>query len=285
MNQLATIPELIPSRIEAVEAKLLGLEQLDCPVTHRFGGGVYIREVKLSSGMLAIGHHHKTSHMNVMLTGRATFLLPDGTTEEFIAPRVSLWPPGRKIAIVHEDMIWQNIFPTNQTDPGKLEEELLEKSDAFLNDQRERQRIECFQREMDRQDFQRAIAELGFREEEVRRISENTSDLAPLPDAVDSPVIIARSNIQGQGVIATRNIAAGQLIGFARTGNLRTPLGRYCNHAAKPNARMIDCDDKIALVALCDIAGSRGGQPGEEITVDYRQVAQINLPKEQLCQP
>jgi len=284
MNELATIPELLPERIEAIEAKLLGLEQMNCPVTHHFGGGICIREVTLPAGMLAIGHHHKTAHMNFMVRGRATFLLPNGATEEYVAPRVSLWPPGRKIAIIHEDMIWQNIFPTTETDPVKLENELLEKSDSFLNDQRQRGAIEHFQREVDRQDFHKAIAELHFSEIEVRRISEDESDLIPFPQ-VEQPVVVSPSPIEGQGLFATRNFEIGDAIAPARFLNQRTPAGRFTNHSATPNARMVDTGDMVFLMAVRPISGYRGGQPGEEITVDYRESAKISMNKEELCQP
>jgi len=284
MTELATIPELSPIRIEQIEAKLLGIEQAECPVIHRFGGGVYIREVMLPAGLLAIGHHHKTEHMNIMLTGRATFLLPDGTTEEFIAPKMSVWPPGRKIAMVHETMIWQNIFPTNCTDVEKLEAEYLEKTDTFLNDQKQRMEIERLQHEFDREDFLKAIDELGYSPDEVGFISENKSDQIPMPSG-DCSVIIANSAIEGRGVFATRNIPAMSFIGMTRIGGKRTPIGRFANHSATPNAVMkINSDLDVELISTREISGCRGGQPGEEITVDYRQVASINLPKEDTCQ-
>jgi hypothetical protein len=180
-------------------------------------------------------------------------------------------------------MIWQNIFPTNETDVAKLEERYLEKSDAFLNDQCQRQQIERFQRETDRQDFRIAIAEMGFTEEQVKAISENEADLIPDPDSINSGIVVASSAIAGQGVFATRNFESGDIIGWARMSNHRTPIGRFCNHSTCPNAAMIRREDNVQLMATRPIHGCRGGQPGEEITVSYRQVAGLTKLKEELC--
>ena len=36
-----------PAKIEKVESHLLDLPQVECPVVHHFGPGIYIREVTL----------------------------------------------------------------------------------------------------------------------------------------------------------------------------------------------------------------------------------------------
>jgi hypothetical protein len=281
-----TIGPLTPQRVEQIEGRLLQLEQMDAPVVHRFGAGIYIREVHLPAGMLVIGHHHRHAHMNAMISGRATFLNPDGTTTEYTAPFFGVWPAGRKIAIVHEDMIWQNIYPTEETDAAALEDRLLDKSETWLADQSERLRIESFKHDADRADFLQAIEGLGFTPERVREISENDGDQSPMPPG-NCKTIIARSPIEGRGVFATCDIAAGELVGVARLDGKRTPIGRFTNHSATPNSEMVALGDNcIAMVAITALRGCQGGNPGDEATVDYRQsflVGMNHLQKESAC--
>lgn len=288
MTTLATmtIGPLTPQRVEQVEGALLQLEQMDAPVVHRFGAGIYVREVLLKAGMLAIGHHHRHAHMNAMVSGRATFLNPDGSTTEYTAPLMKVFPAGRKIAIVHEDMIWQNIYPTEETDASVLEEQLLDKSSTWLANQAERLRIDGFKHQIDRDDFLMAIEELGFTPERVRSVSENESDLMPMPPG-DLRFVISNSAIEGHGVFASCDIGAGEFIGVARLNGKRTPIGRFTNHSAAPNSEMVAFgNDCIALIALANLRGCTGGNPGDEATVDYRKaalVARNNLTKEDAC--
>jgi hypothetical protein len=133
MRALASIPELTEDLIQEVESKMLNMEQADCPVENIFGPGIYIRQQSFPAGALVIGHSHKHEHTAIMLQGRATFLLQDGSTKTISAPWTSRCPAGRKIAYVHEDMVFQNVFATDETDLDKLEDQLITKSETFLN--------------------------------------------------------------------------------------------------------------------------------------------------------
>lgn len=124
------------SKIERFEAELLHLPQVDVPLTHRFAPGVYYREVLMPKDSLIIGHQHKTEHLNVVTTGRATVMM-DGVVEEIVAPCVFVSKPGvRKVLLIHEDMRWATVHPTNETDLLKLEDELITKSASFLDHQK-----------------------------------------------------------------------------------------------------------------------------------------------------
>ena len=82
--------------------------------------------------------------------------------------------------------------------------------------------------------------------------------------------------------MACADIQKGETICCVRRDGKRTPAGRFTNHSGKPNAKMFQDDLGIHLRALRDISGSRGGQDGEEITVDYRQAFAVN--KASVCQ-
>ena len=86
----------------------------------------------MPEGTFIIGHEHKTRHFNVVLTGRAAVMM-DGEVREIIAPATFVSEPGvRKILYIREDMRWQTIHPTDETDVEKLEDQLVVKSASFL---------------------------------------------------------------------------------------------------------------------------------------------------------
>ena len=65
--------------IEEIEKKMFEMEQAECPVIHSFAPGLYIRELRMKAGTLAIGHYQKTRHLNLFLKGRVMMFEPDGT--------------------------------------------------------------------------------------------------------------------------------------------------------------------------------------------------------------
>lgn len=254
-----------------LEQKLLSVDQVDCPVIHRFGPGVYIREVTLPAGTLAIGHRHKFAHINIVLKGTVLVLNDNGTTTEIVAPYVYTSQPGRKVVFAKDEVVWQNIFATTQTDVEALEAHLLDKSDAWLEDSDVRLRAAEIKRAADRDDYLAAITEYGLTPEQASAIAQNQADLIPMPFG-SYKITLATSPIHGKGVFASADIAAGEIVAPARIGEKRTPVGRYTNHAVSPNGVMVlRSNGDIDLVALRPIEGCKGGQPGEEITIDYRQ--------------
>lgn len=255
--------------LQALEVASLALPQVKCEVFHRFGPGVYIREVSIPANTFAIGHMQKQRHQNIMLRGCVVMFNEDGSTKELRAPLMFVGEPGRKVGYVTEDMVWLNVYATDETDADKAEALFIDKSEAWLADDVEQRRMASLTKGEDRADYLLALAETGFTQEQARRQTENTEDQVPFPMGA-WPVVVGGSPIEGRGLFATADIKAGQVICPARIGDRRTPAGRYTNHAKNPNAAMVARGHAIALVALRDIEGCRGGQHGEEITVDYR---------------
>lgn len=265
------------SDVQRLEAAFLDLPQADCPITHRFADGIYIREVRMPAGSYIIGHHHKTDHLNIMLTGHLTILNEDGTKTDLHAPQTFISPAGRKIAYIHEDVIWQNVFATEERDVEMLEAMFLDKSEAWLEAQKFNQMLLSFDHSEDVADFYAAIEAFGFDADLVRSISENTDDQISFPHG-EYKVSVADSKIEGRGLFATGIIPQFEVIAPALLGGKRTPAGRYTNHAKNPNAMMFRMENgDIYLVALRDIAGCKGGNLGEEITVDYRQALAVTI--------
>lgn len=250
-----------------IERKMLTQEQAECPVYHRFGPGIYIREVHMAAGTFAIGHHQNFEHVNVFLKGRVTILQEDGTTAELQAPMFYVGQPGRKVGYIHEDLVWMNVYATEETDIEKLEAHFLTKSEHF----EDMVGFDSFKRIADREDYAAFLEEYGLNADDVRTVSEDDADATALPLG-SYKIQVGPSEIEGKGLLATADIKAGEPIGPARLLKSRTVIGRYTNHAKEPNARMALHHSDVFLFAVKDIKGKRGGQYGEEITVDYRQV-------------
>ena len=247
---------------------MLTQPQVPCPVTHRFGPGIYIREVAIPAGTIAVGHHQNQAHQNVLLKGRLTILNENGSTSELKAPLTYVGKPGRKVGYIHEDMVWLNIYPnpTNETDVERLERQWITKSDGWQLAQPQRALL---QSAANRNDYQQVLTDFGFTDAIARVQSENETDQCPMPFG-SYKFKVANSPIEGRGLFATGDLTTDEEIGPATVGGKRTPIGRFTNHSANPNAEMVRIAGEFYLAALRPIAGCLGGQDGEEITCDYR---------------
>lgn len=262
----------LPVLLDKLESAGLALPQIACDVMHAFSGGIYIRQVTLKAGTLVMGHRHKTTHCNIMLTGRMTMFGLNGKRDLLVAPVICTAEPGRKVAYIHEDVLWLNLFPTDETDVEKLESLFLDKTEAW----EEVQAGLSSGRDEDRADFDQFLWEFGLTADYVLAESEQLSDQIPFPPGAYK-CKVGYSHIEGKGLVATSDIKAGEVIAPARIDGRRTPAGRFTNHAKNPNARMIGKSGDIYLLALKPIGGALGGFDGEEITVDYREALKVNL--------
>lgn len=267
---------LMSKGIENAEQFMLSHEQADCPVVHHFGPGVYIRELRMKAGIFAIGHRQKHQHMNVLIKGRVLMLQNDGSTVEVSAPLTFVGEPGRKMGYVLEDVVWQNIYATEVRDVITLEDMFLDKSMAWEEADLLRAKAAHATQQVQRDDFHAMLAEYGFSAQTVREQSENLADQTPMPMG-SYQFKLDHSPIQGTGVFLTTEASAGYVVGPARLGGLRTPLGRYTNHSPAPNARMeMLPNGDIQLVLLRTVQGCKGGENGEEVTIDYRQALSLS---------
>jgi hypothetical protein len=262
-------------KVQVLENAFLQQPQVDCPVVHRFGPNIYIREVTIPAGSLSIGHYQITTHLNIMLTGRVTMVNEDGSHTELVAPQTFVSKPGRKIGYIHETIVWQNIYATDETDVEKLEAMFLDKSETWQENQKNKQLLLSFDHSEDIVDYYAAIAEYDFDQETVQKQVQNLDDQCDFPLG-GYKVMVAPSKIDGKGLFATGNIENNEIIAPARINGLRTPAGRFTNHSKNPNAKMILLDNgDINLVAAMRIEGCKGGNLGSEITIDYRQALSL----------
>lgn len=252
-----------PEQVGALIERLLEVPQPKANVRHIFGPRVYMRELTVAAGVLLVGRKHRHEHDCILVRGRLVVFNEDGTRTELAAPAEFRASAGRKIARVEEDMTFVNVFPLEEytTDVEALEALMFE--DAAPPDTRPMKAPDG--------DFEAVLSAEGASLEAVRRASEREDDCGPFPYGAYK-VKVGRSLIEGRGLIATADIEAGEYICPGTWQNWRTPAGRFTNHAKDPNAAFHYDQKGVAwLVALKPIAGSFGGQDGDEVTIDYRR--------------
>jgi hypothetical protein len=133
INSRQVTGRLEPINIEAIEGYMLSMPaevKAEIPVHHHFGPGVYIRQITIPKGSMAIGHEQRFAHTNILLTG-AVAMYEETGVKVLTAPLIFTGQPGRKLGMAIDDCVWLNIFATDETDIDKLEEMIAKKSDTF----------------------------------------------------------------------------------------------------------------------------------------------------------
>lgn len=250
--------------IDALTKTVLDLPQADCPVAHYFGPGTYIRQVTFPAGIFAIGHKQRFEQMNIFVAGRVAMVQPDGTLKELRAPMIFNGGPGQKMGIILETVTWLNVYPNpdDVRDIDILENRFIDKEGPWTDAQKPIDRSE------DHEDYDKIS-------DEVDKLFENM-ETTDLPEAFASVITVRQSDIHGRGIFASWPWPEGNIIAPMTANGKPTILKRYLNHAKNPNAKIVKSPNgAMVLIALRDIAGCRGGDQGEEITIDYRNLHEV----------
>lgn len=256
--------------VDYVTRKVMALPQADAPVAHYFAPGLYIREVTFPSGIFAIGHKQRFEQFNVFLQGKIAMVGKNGRLKELAAPMVFVGPPGQKMGYVIETVVWLNVYanPDNETNIDVLENRYLDKSGPWKEKEDQQKPIRKAARQNDRDDFNDpeipfTQSELAFRNEDQNYID--------LPPGLSTVLKIRESDIAGYGVFASWPFNAGMPIGPYKIGAEYTRLARFLNHAKDPNCKLIELENgDVMVMAKRDLSGCRGGDQGEEITINYK---------------
>jgi hypothetical protein len=114
-------------KIAALVDVMRRMEQVECPVTHHFSPGLYLREIFMPAGTTVVGRVHKTEHFNILVKGRCVIVHDDFRREELVAPMVFVSKAGvQKTLHILEDMIWMTTHVSEETDLEKLEALLVD---------------------------------------------------------------------------------------------------------------------------------------------------------------
>lgn len=253
-KQRATITALHDVMASAVDAG--ELTAIEPPLEHYHTPGLYGRRIFVPGGTVVITKVHKSEHITVALKGTCTVRDEQGNLSEISAPAVFVTRPGTRRAVyAHDDVEWLTVHACTTQNLDQIESLLVADTPE----------------EADKADFQQVLLEHNLTVIEARIISEQTSDLCPMPEQ-ERLTEIRASRIEGLGVFATADIPAGMYAGPARIAAYRTPIGRYTNHSANPN-----CIFMATPEGSIDMYTTRPVALGEELTVCYRQAYKTNL--------
>lgn len=265
-----------PEGKEQLAVALYDQPQAYAPVIHHLFPGLYIREAYYNAGTLVVGHEHVSEHLNILLKGKIIVTDSDGNPQLLEAPYMFTAKAGRKAGYVVEDVIWQNIYATEERDIGVLERTLFKQSDSWIKKQKQDFQESYASHEEDRQDYIKAIQEAGWTQEDVEKVVAYSEDKIPFPNG-SYGVTFDKSPIHGAGMFASAPFSPDMIVAPARVDGKRTPAGYLVNHAKDPNCKAeILPNGDMVLVAIKPIRGMLGGLNGDEITLDYRQVLSIN---------
>lgn len=103
----------VDETLDIMQAKMLEMEQVSCPLTHIFTKGLYTRQIFMPADSLIISKIHKTQHIyNVSLGVVNVFNKIDDFAFTIQAPYIGITKPGtRRLLYVVSDCIWTTSHP------------------------------------------------------------------------------------------------------------------------------------------------------------------------------
>ena len=105
---------------------MLQMPQAETVVTDHFADGLYARELFIPAGVCLVGALHKTNHIFTVSQGECYAVTHEGK-EHIVAPYTGQTRPGMKRVIYAlTDTVWTTYHPTDETNPEKIAEQILE---------------------------------------------------------------------------------------------------------------------------------------------------------------
>tara|TARA_R110000851_G_scaffold326445_2_gene495120 strand:- start:4909 stop:5304 length:396 start_codon:yes stop_codon:yes gene_type:complete len=110
------------AEIQKAEIALLAMPQIDVPLKHYFGDGVYGREMFLNAGEAFTGAIHLTNHINVLAQGTMLIRTSTSEAEEITSPHVFECSPNtKKMGYAVTDCVFINFIGTDLKDVNEIE--------------------------------------------------------------------------------------------------------------------------------------------------------------------
>ena len=107
------------------DVELMKLPPVECPLTHRFTPGMYIREIFMPKGSIVTSLLHLTTHPFFILKGDVNVYYPGLPVERYIAPYTGITKAGtRRLLYNNEDTVWITCHITDLTDPDEIMESI-----------------------------------------------------------------------------------------------------------------------------------------------------------------
>lgn len=249
---MVNISKIDSDIINAIE----GLDPVICPISHYYGPGVYIREMMLPVGTIAIGHAHKEEHICSIVSGSAVFFRDDSRPKLVTGPTTFISESGHKIVYAATNLLVQNIYanPDNVRNQEEIESLYIEKTTDIKNFL----------------DFENANATKDFNE---IGIDFKVFEPVELPRGFESVVSFRTSQIAGLGVFVSCPFGPGEYIAPFMIQGRYTTAAQFINHSDRNNTVVVDVTEhEKYLMASKSIFGTTGDSRGQELTIDYREL-------------
>lgn len=259
LNELS-IPDKYEQRkaIVRLEDELLKHEQKEVPLTDLTHAGMYTRAILLEKDTLATGHIHKYDHIEIIASGKVAVTTDDGQCKIYEGFNVLPAFSGKKrAAYAIENTVYVTVDCVGNT--GDLSNDQI-KDALIVGDFDE---LDHFYTKVNQADYELFVRESGLTHEQWAAIVHNENDQVTI-DIEALGLYKSESDIHGFGLFASRKIQQGENIGIGRIDNKRTQLGRFINHAVRPNCMFAYDGEVIVCVAIEPIS------KGQELTVNYR---------------
>lgn len=245
----------VNDRVRKLERYLATLDQVHVGLEHEFIDGLYKRTMRVPAGTVLTGAIHKVKHMDVMTEGSMIVVTPGGT-KQIDAPFTMTTTPGvKKCGIALTDVVWCTFHAAPY--------DTIEEMEAHIHSEGDRDLF------IDNDDYANFLNEHQITDQLVKSQSIITSDMVEMPEEFNH-IYKAKSEIEGDGLFSSKEIAKGAIICTARIKQSRTIAGRYANHSDNPNAKPQLVGENIIYIALKSIT------VGSEITINYRDSLKVN---------
>ena len=137
---VAPFPMLNLEDLEAHMKQMPG--QVEIPVEHHFSPGLYLRSVTIPAGTLVMGKRHRGPACNILMQGKLAIYTSEFEPPTIMeAPRIfTTSPHSKKFVYCIEEAVFVNVFPTEETDPDRIEEQVIIPEREYLELKKEAQK-------------------------------------------------------------------------------------------------------------------------------------------------
>ena len=123
-------PQRIRERVDSLAASMFAMpeRQVHIEPDHIFTDGLYVREVRMPAGTVAVGLRHKQAHVCIVSAGRCLVVAEDGV-KEVEAPSTFVVPVGRRNCVhAITETVWTTVHavPNDVRDVAAIEASLVE---------------------------------------------------------------------------------------------------------------------------------------------------------------
>lgn len=135
MNTIDLMPK-VPTKeqIEALQAEMVKMPQLEVETEHYFSGGMYCRKLIRPAGTLIVGKVHKKAHFFLCAKGEIIAWSEKGMRTLKAGDVIESQPGTKRVTLAVEDSIGITFHVTEKTDLDEIEAELVEYDETALFD-------------------------------------------------------------------------------------------------------------------------------------------------------